>query len=158
MKKVITILVIMILGYSCSSDDSPAQDKVIGEWQHTKTLRITYGGAETEDLVGGCQLLSRFIINADGTFVEREFDFNAVFDECREQNSSFTGDKIWAKSLNGQYVFHQISTNPSYDSVYEVAVESSFTGNTMELKFKEVNSNPNNPDDIEYYIRTYQKQ
>ena len=45
-----------------------------------------------------------------------------------------------------------------YDSVYEVAVESSFTGNTMELKFKEVNSNPNNPDDIEYYIRTYQKQ
>ena len=158
MKKVITILVIMILGYSCSSDDSPAQDKVIGEWQHTKTVRITYGGAETEDLVGGCQLLSRFIINADGTFVEREFDFNAVFDVCREQNSSFTGDKIWAKSLNGQYVFHQISTNPSYDSVYEVAVESSFTGNTMELKFKEVNSNPNNPDDIEYYIRTYQKQ
>ena len=158
MKKVITILVIMILGYSCSSDDSPAQDKVIGEWQHTKTVRITYGGVEAEDLVGGCQLLSRFIINADGTFVEREFDFNPVFDECREQNSSFTGDKIWAKSLNGQYVFHQISTNPSYDSVYEVAVESSFTGNTMELKFKEVNSNPNNPDDIEYYIRTYQKQ
>ena len=158
MKKVITILVIMILGYSCSSDDSPAQDKVIGEWQHTKTVRITYGGVETEDLVGGCQLLSRFIINADGTFVEREFDFNVVFDECREQNSSFTGDKIWAKSLNGQYVFHQISTNPSYDSVYEVAVESSFTGNTMELKFKEVNSNPNNPDNIEYYIRTYQKQ
>ena len=36
MKKFITILVIMILGYSCSSDDSPAQDKVIGEWQHTK--------------------------------------------------------------------------------------------------------------------------
>ena len=158
MKKVITILVIMILGYSCSSDDSPAQDKVIGEWQHTKTVYITNGGVETENLVSGCQLLSRFIINADGTFIEREFDFNAVFDECREQNSSFTGDKIWAKSLNGQYVFHQISTNPSYDSVYEVAVESSFTGNTMELKFKEVNSNPNNPDDIEYYIRTYQKQ
>lgn len=158
MKKVIAILAIMIFGFSCSSDDSPAQDKVIGEWQHTKTVRITYGGAETEDLVGGCKLLSRFIINADGTFIEKEFDFNAVFDECREQNSSFTGDKIWAKSLNGQYVFHQISTNPSYDSVYEVAVESSFTGNTMELKFKEVNSNPNNPDDIEYYIRTYQKQ
>ena len=126
--------------------------------QNGSNSRPSYGGAETEDLVGGCQLLSRFIINADGTFVEREFDFNAVFGECREQNSSFTGDKIWAKSLNGQYVFHQISTNPSYDSVYEVAVESSFTGNTMELKFKEVNSNPNNPDDIEYYIRTYQKQ
>jgi len=158
MKKVITILVIMILGYSCSSDDSPAQDKIIGEWQHTKTVRITYSGFEVEELVSGCQLLSRFIINADGTFIQREFDFNAVFDECREQNSSFTGDKIWAKSLNGQYVFHQISTNPSYDSVYEVAVESSFTGNTMELKFKEVNSNPNNPDLAEYYIITYQKQ
>lgn len=158
MKKVIVILAIVILGFSCSSDDSPAQDKVIGEWQHTKTVRITYSGFETEELVSGCQLLSRFIINADGTFIQREFDFNAVFDECREQNSSFTGDKIWAKSSNGQYVFHQISTNPNYDSVYEVAVESSFIGNTMELKFKEVNSNPNNPDDIEYYIRTYQKQ
>lgn len=159
MKKIVFFLSLLI-AFSCSNNDSEnnSDDKIIGTWRHTKSTFIQNNGQQYDQFFeSSCDIQNRFIIKKDGTFDKIRYSPNPEFGGCTLQTSSFTGEKIWAKSNTNQYVFQTISSNPNHDSETQIAVEATFEGNSMILKFIEL-QNENNPEDTAFYIVTYERQ
>lgn len=159
MKKIVFILSVLFT-FSCSNNDSEnnSSDKIIGTWRHTKSTYIQNNSQQYDQLFeSSCDIQNRFIIKKDGTFDKIRYSPNPELGSCILQTSSFTGEKIWAKSNTNQYVFQTISSNPNYDSETLIAVEANFEGNKMILKFIEL-QNENNPEDTAFYIETYERQ
>lgn len=161
MKKLFFVLLTLSL-WSCSKDEEPIVppnnvDQLVGTWTKISDEYTAFNGTITTNNVTGCQLQDKFIVKADGTFEEINFDLSLINNNCMQLTSGFTGSKIWLKATNGNYFFRKISTNPNYDTTFRIAESATFTGNQVKLLFTATESDPSEPFQTKTYVETYQK-
>lgn len=131
MKKMFFALFASALLLSCSDDDSPSVNKIVGTW---KLTAFSENGSPA--ILTDCEKTSTAIFNE-----EKQFTLSDNYDNGQNCESEvFSGS--WENTSGKNYKL--VSGSQS------VNLEATFSGNTMNLKFSD---GPN-----DYTVSTYTKQ
>lgn len=123
MKKLFLLIFILsspVLFNSCSDDDSPDKDKIIGQWELFKVIAngITFP-IELDD----CDSKSTLEFNSNGTFTAEEFEEDlageCVLDEIEEGTWVNKGNGIYEITVDGESELIEITFENDTFSITE---------------------------------------
>ncbi|TDN85239.1 hypothetical protein DET49_11736 [Salegentibacter sp. 24] len=109
-----SLLLLVILFYSCSSEDEPS-NQILGSWQYQGITEFTEWGEAFERDPATCTENSMITFNNNGNFKSVEYTVDVGTGDCIINEAATSDDLQWEEISDGTYKIFSAGVGTEYE-------------------------------------------